>query len=122
MGYFDSIKAFTAEQVVKAMVSSLRNSSDESIIRLTYLAEKLTPIEYYRDQIRGLRQMFEEKRPQIFLARRVLQEIHPNVRRKLIENLICKSILLGVPKRQKIEKELGCQVPMFFCSESKYAL
>ena len=114
MGYFDSIKAFTTEQVIKAMVGSLRNSSDESIIRLTYLAEKLTPIEYYRDQIRGLRQMFEEKRPQIVLARRVLQETHPNVRQKLIENLICKSILLGVPKRQKIEKELGCQVPMFF--------
>ena len=48
------------------MVSSLRNSSDESIIRLTYLAEKLTPIEYYRDQIRGLRQMFEEKTSNIF--------------------------------------------------------
>lgn len=62
MGYFDSIKAFTTEQVVKAMVGFLRNSSDESIIRLTYLAEKLTPNRYYRDQIRGLRQMFEEKR------------------------------------------------------------
>ncbi|MCX6090563.1 MAG: radical SAM protein [Candidatus Atribacteria bacterium] len=114
MGTFDSIKAFGTEQVVKAMVGSLRNASDETIIKLTYLAEKLTPIEYYRDQIRGLRQMFEEKRPQIVLARRVLQETHPNVRQKLIENLIVKSILLGVPKRQKLEKELGCQVPFFF--------
>lgn len=100
MSYLDSLKAFTTEQVVKLMVNSLRNASDENIIRLTYLAEKLTPIEYYRDQIRALRQMFEEQRPQIVLARRVLQETHPNVREKLVVNLIVKSILLGVPKRQ----------------------
>ena len=61
-------------------MESLCNASDENIIRLTYL-EKLTPIEYYRDQIRALRQMFEEQRPQIVLARRVLQETHPNVKR-----------------------------------------
>ena len=114
MSYLDSLKAFTTEQVVKLMVNSLRNASDENIIRLTYLAEKLTPIEYYRDQIRALRQMFEEQRPQIVLARRVLQETHPNVREKLVVNLIVKSILLGVPKRQKLEKELGAQVPFFF--------
>ncbi|MGQ9746390.1 MAG: radical SAM protein [Candidatus Caldatribacteriaceae bacterium] len=114
MSYFDSIKAFTTEQVVKLIVNSLRNVSDETIVKLTYLAEKLTPIEYYRDQIRGLRQMFEEKRPQIVLARKVLQETHPNVREKLMMNVIVKSILLGVPKRQKLEKELGCQVPFFF--------
>ena len=114
MSYLDSLKAFTTEQVVKLMVNSLRNASDENIIRLTYLAEKLTPIEYYRDQIRALRQMFEEQRPQIVLARRVLQETHPNVREKLVVNLIVKSILLGVPKRQKLEKELGVQVPFFF--------
>ena len=42
--------------------------------------------------------MFEEQRPQIVLARRVLQETHPNVREKLVVNLIVKSILLGVPK------------------------
>ena len=42
MSYLDSLKAFTTEQVVKLMVNSLRNASDENIIRLTYLAEKLT--------------------------------------------------------------------------------
>ncbi len=114
MSYFDSIKAFTTEQVVKLIIGSLRNVSDETIIKLTYLAEKLTPIEYYRDQIHGLRQMFEEKRPQVVLARRVFQETNPSVREKLMGNLIVKSILLGVPKRQKLEKELGCQVPFFF--------
>ncbi|HSV30925.1 MAG TPA: radical SAM protein, partial [Atribacteraceae bacterium] len=114
MSYFDSIKAFTTEQIVRLIVGSLRNVSDETIIRLTYLAEKLTPIEYYRDQTRGLRQMFQDQRPQVVLARRVFQETSPAVREKLMVNLIVKSILLGVPKRQRLEKELGCQVPLFF--------
>ena len=38
MSYFDSIKAFTAEQVVKAMVSSYETLRRINI-RLTYLAE-----------------------------------------------------------------------------------
>jgi MoaA/NifB/PqqE/SkfB family radical SAM enzyme len=100
MNYYQQFKNYTMTQVVDAMLAMLGNSSDENLVRFTYLAEKLAKKDYYVNTIRRIRRMFLDGHPSLAVAKKILKETHPNVRKKLLTAFIINQLLIGTNKRK----------------------
>ena len=109
MDYIEKFKNYSAKQTVNLIMKALSNTSDENLIRLTYAAERIAP--KFKPEIGKVRKMFEEKAPAYFLAQKVLKEIHPNVRDKIVLNFMINYILLGPKNRENFEKREGIPCP-----------
>jgi len=105
MSFYSQIRNYTMSQVVNAMLGMIGNSSDENIIKYTYLAEKLAKKDYYIDAIRQVRAMFEDGHPMLEASKRVIRETHPNVRRKLVESFFVNQLLVGTNKRKQFQED-----------------
>lgn len=92
-------------------MKALGNTSDENLIRLTHAAERIAP--KFKPEISKVRKMFKDKAPAYFLAQKALKEIHPNVRKKMVQNFMINYILLGPKNRDMAFKlqELGNIAP-----------
>ena len=71
--YIDRFKEYSTKQVVNLILKGVSNSSDENLIRMTYLAQKLTPA--HQKEIETIRHLFETKASAYRLAKKVLTEI-----------------------------------------------
>ncbi|MDP2945789.1 MAG: hypothetical protein Q8N86_05530 [Atribacterota bacterium] len=109
MDYIEKFKNYTTKQTVNLIMKALSNTSDENLIRLTYAAERIAP--KFKLKIGKVRKMFEDKAPAYFLAQKVLKEIHPNVRDKIVLNFMINYILLGPKNRENFEKKEGIPCP-----------
>ena len=109
MDFIENLKTYTTKQTVNFIMKALSNSSDENLIRLTYAAEKLAP--QFKPEIGRVRKMFEDKAPAYYLAQKVLKEIHPNVRSRMVQNLMINYILLGPKRRENFQKKEGIPCP-----------
>jgi MoaA/NifB/PqqE/SkfB family radical SAM enzyme len=94
-----------------AAFSLLANASEENLIRLTKLAEKIPQKESYQEKIRWIRTLFQTNHPGLAIAKRVLNETHPHHRKKIISNFIINQLLVGTNHRKAFEAEKGFYPP-----------
>ena len=112
MNFKTEIDRFTTHQIVFLISSILGNVSDENLIRLTYLAEKLTNDQEMLSGIRGVRAYLQDpNHPTKRLFHRVLDHLTPENRRKIFETLFYRGWFLGGKKRDAFEKEYGFRPP-----------
>jgi MoaA/NifB/PqqE/SkfB family radical SAM enzyme len=109
MNYIEKFKNYTTKQTVNLIMKALVNSSDDNLIRLTYAAERIAP--KFKPKISKVRKMFEDGAPAYLLAKKVLKEIHPNVRDKMVLNFMIKYLLMGPKNRENFEKKEGIPCP-----------
>ncbi|MEA2022475.1 MAG: radical SAM protein, partial [Candidatus Caldatribacteriota bacterium] len=109
MDYFEKLKDYTSKQAINLILKGLANSSDENLIRLTYIAEKISP--RFKPEIGRVRKLFKDKAPAYVLAKKALKELHPNVREKMVLNFMIKYILLGAKTRENFQKKEGIPCP-----------
>ncbi|MGA2192312.1 MAG: radical SAM protein [Nitrospirota bacterium] len=107
MNYYRRFKSYTMTQVVDAMLGMVGNSSDENLIRFTYLAEKIAKKDYYIRTIRWIRRMFKDGHPSLAVAKKIIRETHPNVRKRLVKAFIINQLLLGTNKRKAFQDSGG---------------
>jgi len=109
------IKQFVAVQAVKRIIASLPYFSKENLIRLTYLAEKV--MTKYDSQvlavIREVRRYFKEDHPSLELARKIVEQLTPRCRDKLVENLFINAMFKGVDKCKDFASKYGFEPPWF---------
>jgi MoaA/NifB/PqqE/SkfB family radical SAM enzyme len=103
MNYYRQFRDYTITQVVDTMLGMIGNSSDENLIRFTYLAEMIAKKDYYIKTIRWIRQLFESGHPSLAVAKKIIREAHPNVRKKLVKAFIINQLLLGTNKRKAFQ-------------------
>jgi len=92
------------------MPAFLARTSDESLIRLTYLLEKVARTPHHRRQLRQLRELFLRKHPALELGKKILQ-LAPNCRKHLISNLGLNATWLGDQKRKEFWQREGVFPP-----------
>jgi MoaA/NifB/PqqE/SkfB family radical SAM enzyme len=95
-----SLKNYSTEKIISLLLSMAGNSSNENLVRMTYLMELLPKKDYYRERIRWIRQLIRENHPSIEFPRRILRDLHPNQRDKWISNLAVNHLLSGTNKRK----------------------
>lgn len=94
MDFKAKIEGFTTHQVISLILEMLNRISDENLIRLTYLGEKLTSDEGVLSGIAGVRRLLQDpKHPANVLFRRVLDHLPQRNTRILSE---CEVRLLNL--------------------------
>jgi len=96
-----SLKTYTRDKVVSYLLNMATSSSDETLIKMTHLMEMIPKKDYYKDRIRWIRNLVQQKHPSIEFPRRILKELHPNQRDKWITNLAINHLLSGTNKRKE---------------------
>jgi hypothetical protein len=99
MDFYQRAKQYSIEKFTMAAFSLLANASEENLIRLTNLAEKIPQKESYQEKIRWIRTLFQTNHPGLAIAKRVLNETHPDHRKKIISNFIINQLLVGTIER-----------------------
>src|SRR4030043_1906130 len=111
MELYQRAKQYSIEKFAMAAFSLLANASEENLIRLTDLAEKIPKKGSYREKIRWIRTLFQTGHPGLAIAKRVLNETNPHHRKKIISNFIINQLLVGTNKRKAFEAERGVYPP-----------
>jgi hypothetical protein len=112
MNFSDQAKDLTGHQVSKMIVELLRRISDERLVQLTYLGEKLTSDYEILGAIRGVRNMLETPgHPAKKLFRGVLEYLPPKNRTSVFNTLFNNAWFMGNRKRDQFEKEHGFRPP-----------
>jgi MoaA/NifB/PqqE/SkfB family radical SAM enzyme len=104
-------KRYAVGAMVSQVVDLVSRGDRDSLIRLTRVMEHLAPYAYQRRQLAWFRGLFEQGHPATDLALRVLRELHPNVRSKLVRNLFVHNAWLGERRRAEFKRETGVQAP-----------
>jgi len=111
MELYRRAKQYSLEKFTTTALCLLANASKESLVRLTYLAEKIPQKESYREKIRWIRTLFQSNHPGLTIARRVLNETHPYHRKKIISNFIINQLLVGTNHRKAFAEKSGFYPP-----------
>lgn len=111
MDLYQKAKFYSISKFTTVALSLLAGASKENLIRLTYLAERIPKKEAYREKIRWIRTLFQTDHPALTIARRVLNEIHPLHRKKIITNFIINQLLVGTNRRKAFEEKRGFKPP-----------
>ncbi|NIM04987.1 MAG: hypothetical protein GTO55_03345, partial [Armatimonadetes bacterium] len=88
----------------------LARSSDESLIRLTRILEKVARTPFHRNQLRQLRELFYQGHPALELGRRFLG-LDPNCRKHVISGLGINATWIGDQKRKEFWQREGVFPP-----------
>ena len=116
MGLIQGLKNFSYARLVNMLLKHLSDSSDESVIKFLKIARRI-PRDPENDIITGINYMiqaFEQGHPALQVVRRIMNDTHPNVRKKIVENWIINSLLLGTNKRDEYALRYGFHPPQFF--------
>lgn len=108
------IKGFSYRKLAEILVNYSADASDENILRLLRLTQKIPMINPENDIIAGIKgiiNMFENGHASLQATKRILTQTHPNVRRKIIENWIINGLLLGTNKRDEYRIKYGTHAP-----------
>jgi MoaA/NifB/PqqE/SkfB family radical SAM enzyme len=112
MNFSEQVKDFTGYQTSKMIVELLKRISDERLIQLTYLAERLTADYEILGAIRGMRNhLLMPDHPARKLFRGILEYLPQKNRTTIFNTLFNNAWFRGNQKRDQFEKEYGFRPP-----------
>jgi MoaA/NifB/PqqE/SkfB family radical SAM enzyme len=112
MNFSEHIKDFTGYQTSKMIVELLKRISDERLVQLTYLAERLTSDDEILGAIEGLRKhLLNPDHPAKKLFRGILEYLPQKNRTTVFNTLFNNAWFMGNKKRDQFEKEHGFRPP-----------
>ncbi len=111
MRFSEQIKDFSSQQAAKMIVEILSRVSDERLIQLTYLGEKMTSDPEMLEAIRGIRGKLQINHPGKRLFRSVLEYLPPKNRSIVFYTLFNNGWFIGNKKRDQFEREHGFRPP-----------
>ncbi len=112
MNFSEQIKDLTGQQVSRMIVELLRRVSDDRLVQLTYLGEKLTTEYEILGALKGVRNMRETPgHPAKKMFREVLEYLPPKNRTSIFNTLFNNAWFTGNRKRDQFEKEHGFRPP-----------
>ncbi len=112
MNFTEQIKDFSSHQASRMIVELLASISDERLVQLTYLGEKLTSDAEVLGAIKGVRKLLlDPTHPAKEMFRKVLEYLPPKNRATIFHTLFNHGWFMGSKKRDQFEKEHGFRPP-----------
>lgn len=112
MSFTEQIQNFSGYQASKMIVELLNRISDERLVQLTYLAERLTSDAEILSAIRGIRAYLQDPtHPAKKLFRGILEYLPPKNRTIVFNTLFHNAWFLGNKRRDQFEKDHGFRPP-----------
>jgi MoaA/NifB/PqqE/SkfB family radical SAM enzyme len=111
MSLIDQIEEKTVQTAFDKMAAIAARGSDDALLRVVSVVERITTNEYWSGVIRSAREKFKAGHPGARLAMRFLRDINPKVRNRVLRNLIVKEGLIAPNKRHRIKEKEGFYPP-----------
>jgi len=112
MNFRNEIKHFATNQIAYLIRSLLLRLSEENLIRLTYLAERLTADGEVLAGIKGVREYLQDPgHPTKRLFARIFEYLTPKKRQILFDTLFYRGFFLGCNKREAYKEIHGFRPP-----------
>lgn len=106
-----TIKNSLINSAANIMLKTAAHSPDQAIVVAVKLMQKAASIPWHKDALKRIEKMIKEKHPGIDWARRLLKELGPRSRKKLLVTLGIETLLSTAPRREKYLKEHGFKPP-----------
>ncbi|MCL6473187.1 MAG: radical SAM protein [Firmicutes bacterium] len=106
----DQVKRYTLEHSLNLAIKLISKASDDNLIRLTYLLEKLAPSRTDAGSVRVVREAFQAGHPSIVLAKKIGRELSDTYRRG-IARFIIQTVFFDAHIRGEYEKKYGITPP-----------
>ncbi len=105
-------KQFISAAVVNQGIKYIEKDPIENFPKLINWAEKLVIQDNHKKAVQNFRRWYnDEDNNWGQLMRRVLTDIHPNVRKKFLINYIVNSGIYGLPYAAKLREKYNCNIP-----------
>ncbi len=112
MNFAEQVKEFTAQQASRMIVELLTRVSDERLVQLTYLGERLCSDPEILGAIRAVRNMLQTPgHPAKKMFRGVLEYLPPKNRTIIFNTLFNNAWFLGNKRRGQFEEKYGFRPP-----------
>jgi len=111
MSLVDQIEEKTIQTAFERMADIAARGSDDALLKVVSVVEKITTNNYWSGVIRSAREKFKAGHPGARLAMRFLRDINPKVRNRVLRNLIVKEGLIAPNKRHRIAEKEGFYPP-----------
>jgi len=98
--------SYIKKKAIAALLKKATNVSDKTLIQITKFLEKFSTAAS-RDAIISVREMIEKNTVGYKLIRRIIENVAPIYKEKLIENLITQGLIINYRKRDKEFKKGG---------------
>jgi len=107
------IKDNTKRVVVSQIANLATNLSDENMIRIAYLTEKLIGNEKDKKIAKRLREMIKNKHPAMQVTKKINQ-LSVNAKKKLINNFFVNASIIRKDIQSRIKQKEGWKPPFLF--------
>ncbi|HAJ33043.1 MAG TPA: radical SAM protein [Candidatus Atribacteria bacterium] len=104
-------KKFVGEKVLQQTLNYLAKNPEQNIPKLASLLKQIAINREHKEQIEVLLQSHNQNSNTREYINRVLTEINPYVRQKMVTNYVINNWLIGVPQKKKKIEELGVNIP-----------
>ena len=101
--------SYIKKKAIAALLKKATNVSDKTLIKIIRFLEKLSTAKS-RDSIVSVREMIERKAVGYQIIKRIMANVAPIYKEKMIENLIVQGLVMNYKKRNR-EFEKGGTVP-----------
>jgi MoaA/NifB/PqqE/SkfB family radical SAM enzyme len=109
----DRVKGTLSARVLEEIARKVEKGDKEELAEVFKLISSLAPARYHREGMEKMSRMAREGHPFIGVFKRAFESLHPNVREKLIANLLVNFIVLGRGIRDRQEKARKIHLPNF---------
>ena len=100
---------YIKKKAIAAVLKKATNVSDKTLIRITKILEKFGN-DASKAAVKSVREMIEQNTVGYKLLRRIINNVSPIYKEKLIENLIVQGLIMNLKKKEK-EQARGGTVP-----------
>lgn len=97
------------KKAIAALIKKATDLPDSKLIKITKFLEKFGN-DSSKNAVKAVREMIENKTVGYSLIKRIMNDVHPKYKAKLIENLIVQGLIMG-SKKKEIEQKKGGTVP-----------
>jgi MoaA/NifB/PqqE/SkfB family radical SAM enzyme len=111
MTNFNYAKKFVGKKVLQQTLNYLAKNPEQNIPKLASLLKQIAINREHKEQIEVLLQSHNQNSNTREYINRVLTEINPYVRQKMVTNYVINNWLIGVPQKKKKIEELGVNIP-----------
>lgn len=108
---FAFAKRYVGEKILQETLNYLAKNPENNVSKLANLLKQIARNENHKQQIDALLQAYNENPNTKKYINRILTEINPYVRQRIVYNLGINNWLIGIPKQRQTTEELGVNIP-----------
>ncbi|MCF7935416.1 MAG: radical SAM protein [Synergistales bacterium] len=110
----EQMKGYISGKLFERVTTLIDEGDETKLAQLFDNIASIAPAQYHKEAFGYLAQLAREGSPFMGVFRRMFRNLHPNCRKKLIQNFLVNFVVLSRGIRERKEAQLDTHLPNFF--------